>query len=62
MSMLSKFGFGKALGVAMTLVEDIVMAAADGKLTITDGVKILEDVCTKFGINFDTEGIDITKK
>lgn len=62
MSMLSEFGFLKMLGVAMTLATDLAEAASDGKLTVSDGIKIVEDVCTKLGIDFDTEGIDTNPK
>jgi len=39
---------------------DIIEAASDGKITITEIINIVDNLCEKFGIDFDKKGFDVT--
>jgi hypothetical protein len=54
-----KISFFAILGMIGTLAAELTAAAADGKVTLTEGIHILEEVCKQLGIQFDTTGFDL---
>jgi hypothetical protein len=41
------------------LASNLVSAADDKKITITEAFKVINETCEYFGIEFDKQGLDI---
>ena len=54
-----KVGFFAVLGLVGLLADELTKAAEDGKITVSEGLKILKAICERLGIDFDTTGIKI---
>jgi hypothetical protein len=50
-----KIGFFKVLGLVGMLAEELSAAAADGKVTVKDALRIVERICDALGIEFIAE-------
>ncbi len=57
-----KISFWKILSLAGLLAEELSEAAADNKITVAEGLRIIEEVCKKLGIDFDKAGFDVVKE
>lgn len=49
----------KVLRIVMAVADDIVAAAADGKITIAEALNIIQAICDELDIDFDTTGLDL---
>ena len=56
-----KVGFFKILGLMGLLAEELSNAAIDGKITIKEAITIISKICEALGLDFDTEGLDLTE-
>lgn len=45
-----KVSWFKILGMVGTLAEALTKAASDGKITLTEGVVILQTICDEIGV------------
>lgn len=59
---IMKLTLWKIVGLIMELADQIIKAADDGKITVTEGLAILRTACMKLGIDFDEQGIEIRLK
>ena len=57
-----EISFWKILSLAGLLAEELSEAAADNKITVAEGLHIIEEVCKKLGIDFDKAGFDLVKE
>ena len=51
----------RVMGLVGLLATELSAAAADGKVTVKEGITIIEKVCGALGIDFDKEGVDLSK-
>ncbi len=59
---MARVGFFSILGLIGTLAEELNKAAEDNKITITAGLHIAKELCGKIGVEWDDEGLELTKK
>ena len=57
-----KISFWKALSLIGLLAEELTEASKDNKITVAEGLHIIEEVCKKLGIDFDKAGFDLVKE
>ena len=58
-SIKMKIGFFAILGMIGMLAQELSNAAADGKITLNEGIRILDKICLQLGIDFDKEGYEL---
>jgi|GEM_PF-3184263 len=57
-----KVTFWSALALVGALAQDLSEASADNKITVTEALDIVKDICEKLGIEFDEVGFDLAKQ
>jgi len=56
-----QLNFFMILSMAMTIMGEIAMAASDGKITVSEAIKIITKAALALGLDLDDEGIDVSK-
>ena len=52
---MKKVSFFSVLGLIGMLAEELTKAASDGKITASEGLKIMEKVCDQLGIKLEVD-------
>ena len=52
----------RIISLISLLADELTEAAADGKITVSEGLHIIEVLCRNLGIDFDEEGFTIAKQ
>lgn len=52
-------GIFRVLGIIGPLAEELGAAAEDGRITISEGIRILRRICDALGLDLDEEGLDL---
>lgn len=50
----------KHASAAILIAEELVVAASDGTITVSEIIKVVEDLCKELGVNFDKTGLQVT--
>jgi len=56
-----KISFFKIFAVLGIINNWLMAAMADGKVTVREGLELIEQLCSMLGIDFDKEGVDVDK-
>ncbi len=51
--MEKKMNFLKIMGLVGMITDELINIEADGKVTITEGLTLIDKICNNIGINFD---------
>ncbi len=47
----------KQASAAILIAEELVVAAADGKITVTEAFNLIDTLCAELGVDFDKTGV-----
>lgn len=51
--------FLKALALVSLIAAELPEMVADGKITLSEGIRLVQKISAQLGFDFDTEGVDL---